>query len=174
MRTTGNALLIALAALLGVAGRAACQERTPDAPQPTFGCYISTGDNHWLGASLPIDSRESIESAFDFLARLGVRRVYWRGLEESAWLETVHVRQENCRYASFWSWIRQLYRDVEPDRTAVEAAHRRGMEIWGVAALFDWGGSADTPCFGDFPHQAESRLRIAEHSQISGRLSGEG
>ena len=38
------------------------------------------------------------------------------------------------------------------------------MEIWGVSALFDWGASADTPCFGDFPHQAESRLR-REHPE---------
>lgn len=127
---------------------------------PRPGCYISTGDNHWLASSLPIDSPESIRASFDFLKGLGIRRVYWRGLQEAAWLETLQIREENCRYAGFWRWAKKLYAEVDPDRLAVEAAHARGMEIWGVSALFDWGGGADTPCSGDYPHQGESRLRI--------------
>jgi HEAT repeat protein len=152
--------LITLAAVLGGVGPAVCQDQAGDDRLSGLGAYISTGDNHWLASWLPIDSPEAIESSFDLLARLGVRRVYWRGLEEAAWLETADVREENCRYASFWRWVRQLYGEVNPDRAAVEAAHRRGMEIWGASALFDWGSSADAPCFGDFPHQAESRLRL--------------
>ena len=152
--------LVTLAAVLATADLAICQGQSGDEHASDLGAYISTGDNHWLASWLPIDSPESIESSFDLLTRLGVRRIYWRGLEEAAWLETGDVREENCRYASFWQWIRQLYREAAPDRLAVEAAHRRGMEIWGVSALFDWGSSADTPCFGDFPHQAESRLRL--------------
>lgn len=141
-----------------------CADAQESEPPPGQGCYISTGDNHWMGGFLPIDSKASIEASFNLLQRLGVRRVYWRGLEEALWLETLHVREENPRYASFWKWIRRVYQEVDPDRTAVEAAHRRGMEIWGVSALFDWGAQADTPCFGDFPHQGESRLRI-EHPE---------
>ena len=49
--------------------------------QPVLDCYISTGDNHWLGDSLPVDSKAGIEASFDLLKRLGVRRVYWRGNE---------------------------------------------------------------------------------------------
>jgi HEAT repeat protein/uncharacterized lipoprotein YddW (UPF0748 family) len=56
--------------------------------------------------------------------------------------------------------MRYLYKEVDPDKTAVEAAHKRGMEIWGVGAMFDWGCQADAPCFGDYPHFAESMLRI--------------
>ncbi|MBM3892687.1 MAG: hypothetical protein FJ388_26510, partial [Verrucomicrobia bacterium] len=33
-------------------------------------CYISTGDNHWLGSSLPIDSPASIEASFDLLKQI--------------------------------------------------------------------------------------------------------
>jgi uncharacterized lipoprotein YddW (UPF0748 family) len=127
-------------------------------------CYISTGDNHWLGSSLPIDSKASIEASFDLLKRLGVRRVYWRGLEEATWLDTMVARPENCRYASWWKWGLQLYKEVDPDKTAVEAAHRRGMEIWGVGTMFDWGNQADSPGFNDFPSFAESSLRI-EHPE---------
>jgi len=133
-------------------------------PAPKLGCSISTGDNHWLGESLPIDSPASIEASFDLLARLGVQRVYWRGLEEATWVDTMQVREENCRYASAFRWFRQLYRDVRPDRLAVAAAHRRGMEIWGVGTLVDWGNSADVPGFGDFPDGFESRLRL-EHPE---------
>ena len=132
--------------------------------QPVLDCYISTGDNHWLGDSLPVDSKAGIEASFDLLKRLGVRRVYWRGLEEACWLDTMRVREENCRYASYWKWTRQVYRDADPDRTAAEAAHKRGMEIWGVGTLFDWGNQADSPGFNDFPWFAESRLRI-EHPE---------
>jgi hypothetical protein len=129
-----------------------------------MGCYISTGDNHWLGTSLPIDSPAAIEASFDLLARLGVRTVYWRGLEEATWNETMVARDENCRYASFFRWMRTLYRDLHPDRLAVAAAHRRGMQIWGVGTLVDWGCQADAPGFGDWPSPCESRLR-QEHPE---------
>jgi hypothetical protein len=135
-------------------------------------CYISTGDNHWLGSSLPIDSKASIEASFDLLKRLGVRRVYWRGLEEATWLDTMVARPENCRYASWWKWGLQLYKEVDPDKTAVEAAHRRGMEIWGVGTMFDWGNQADSPGFNDFPSFAESSLRIKHPEWVPVDKSG--
>ncbi|MDP6505783.1 MAG: hypothetical protein QF886_19335, partial [Planctomycetota bacterium] len=127
-------------------------------------CYISTGDNFWLGQSLPIDSRASIEASFDLLKALGIRRVYWRGLEAATWVDMHQERSENCRYYSFWRWLRHLYKELDPDRVAVEAAHKRGMEIWGVGALFDWGAQADAPPTNDYPFNSESRLRI-EHPE---------
>lgn len=135
-------------------------------------CFISTGDNHWVGSWLPVDSKASIEASLDFLKRLGVRRIYWRGLEQATWVDTFLVREENCRYAAMWKWWHQIYREVDPDRTAVEAAHRLGMEIWGVATLSDWGSSADAPCSGDFPHNSESRLRIGHPEWIPVDRSG--
>jgi hypothetical protein len=131
------------------------------AAEPTLDAYISTGDNHWLGSSLPIDSPRSIEDTFEFLQKAcGVKRVYWRGLEEATWVQTFDERPDNCRYYSFWQWIRRLYRDVDPDVLAAQAARRRGMELWGVATMFDWGAQADAPGFGDYPSNSESRLRL--------------
>ena len=134
-------------------------------PAPVLDVYVSTGDNHFLGSSLPIDSPASIEASFDLFKTVNrARRVYWRGLEASCWLATMQARPENCRYHSFWEWLTELYANVQPDRLAVQAAKARGMEIWGMGSLWDWGSQADTPGFGDYPFCFESRLRL-EHPE---------
>ena len=137
--------------------------RSAESAKPAFlDCYVSTGDNHFLGSSLPIDSPASIEATFDLFKNVNrVRRVYWRGLEEASWLATMQARPENPRYHSLWTWLEQLYAEVQPDQLAVKAAHARGMEIWGVGSLWDWGAQADTPTFGDYPFPFESKLRLA-------------
>ena len=159
-------ILIIGTMFLGAAGNSA--EESP----PLLHCYISTGDNHWLGQSLPIDSPASIEASFDLLDRLGVKRVYWRGLEAATWVEGHRERPESVRYYEFWKWLRWLYEHVEPDRLAVEAARKRGMEIWGVGNLFDWGASADTPPFKYYPFNSESRLRIDHPEWVPTDRSG--
>lgn len=122
--------------------------------------YVSTGDNHWLGQSLPIDSPKSISDTFQFFSDLGIKRVYWRGLEAATWVETCINRPENPRYNEFWKWLRHLYKDVDPDGLASAEAKKRGIEIWGVATLVDWGSQADVPPFADWPFNCESKLRI--------------
>ena len=155
-KCVGLAALVACALMCPPDSEAASR----DTAGPLLHCYISTGDNQWLGQSLPIDSRASIEASFDLLHRLGVKRVYWRGLEAATWVDRHRERPESVRYYEFWKWLRWLYANVDPDRLAVEAAHRRGMEIWGVGNLFDWGAAADTPPFKHYPFNSESRLRI--------------
>ncbi len=127
---------------------------------PILHCYISTGDNQWLGQSLPIDSPASIDASIDLLHRLGVKRLYWRGLEAAVWVDQHRERRDNVRYWKFWKWLRHLYREVDPDRLAIEAAHKRGMEIWGVGNLFDWGAQAEVPPFKYYPFGGESGMRI--------------
>ena len=135
------------------------------ASEPILDVYVSTGDNHFLGSSLPIDSPASVEAAFDLFKNVNhARRVYWRGLEASCWLRTMQARPENLRYYSFWEWLVELYRSVSPDTLAVQAAHARGMEIWGMGSLWDWGSPADTPGFGDYPFTFESKLKL-EHPE---------
>src|ERR1700761_2536161 len=103
--------------------------------------FISTGDNHFLGSSCPIDSPASIAATFDLFQQSNhARRIYWRGLEEASWIDTMEARPENPRYYSLWQWMQWLYANVRPDEVAVQAAHARGLEIWGVGTMFDWGG----------------------------------
>lgn len=154
----------ALAVSLLVASAAAAEPKPPAKPI-VMDVYVSTGDNHFLGSSLPIDSPASIEASFDLFKNVThARRIYWRGLEEACWIATMHARPENCRYYSLWQWMQQLYRDVKPDVLAVKAAHARGMEIWGVGSLWDWGSPADTPGFNDYPFTFESKLKL-EHPE---------
>ena len=133
------------------------------APPERVGVYISTGDNHWLGLHLPVDSPAAIADTFDMLKAVhGADRIYWRGLQEATAVETMHVRPENFRYATAFDWFRHLIVDCELEKTAVQLAHERGMELWGVGTLGDWGAPADTPGFGDFPSPCEAKLRL-EH-----------
>ncbi len=152
-------LLAALAAASLLAPSLRAQAPAPPAQMDVF---VSTGDNHFAGSSLSIDSPGSIEAAFDFFREVTrARRIYWRGLEEAAWVETMHARPENPRYYSLWQWYLWLYANVKPDELAVKAAHARGQEIWGVSTMFDWGAPADTPTFGDYPFPFESKLKLA-------------
>lgn len=153
----GSALRIKLMALclLGM-GIAQAQDQTP----PVLDVYISTGDHHWMASALPVDSPASIAASFDLLKAIGVRRIYWRGLQEATLHATAHIREENFRYASFIRWSRHLIEDLDLERLAVQEAHARGMQLWGVGTLGDWGCSADTPGFGDYPWFWESTLRL--------------
>jgi len=45
---------------------------TAEPPGVVLDNYISVGDNHWLGASLPIDSPASIEATFELFHRRGM------------------------------------------------------------------------------------------------------
>ncbi len=133
--------------------------------QPPVDQFISSGDNHFLGNSIPVDSRASIEATFDmFKGVFDTRRIYWRGLQGTAWVKTMHVRDDNFRYGGFHYWERHLYNDLKIEKLAVEIAHKKGMELWGVSTLGDWGSPADTAGFNDFPFNCESKLRI-EHPE---------
>ncbi len=132
------------------------------AAEPVIDIYVSTGDNHFLGSSLPIDSPASIEATFDLFKEVNhARRIYWRGLEAACWIATISARPENPRYYSYWEWLTHLYATVKPDDLAAKAAHARGMEIWGMGSLWDWGSHPDTPGFNDYPFCFESKLKIA-------------
>lgn len=167
---TTLACLLATAALLRAESASALKPAAYDPATQASGrpwpmdIYVSTGDNHWLGQSLPIDSPRSIADTFQFFADLGIRRVYWRGLEEATWVDSNVERPENPRYYGFWKWLRHLYSEVDPDALAAAAAKKHGIEFWGVATLVDWGSQADVPPFNDWPFNNESKLRL-EHPE---------
>ncbi|AWO00345.1 hypothetical protein DLD77_00795 [Chitinophaga alhagiae] len=123
--------------------------------------FISTGDNHWLGESMAIDSDRSIRDALAMMKELyNTKTLYWRGLQEAAWVRTLYFRPENYRYATAMRWFRHLIENVKVERLVTRAGAEVGIDVWGVSTLGDWGSPADTPGFNDFPFCFESRLRI--------------
>jgi hypothetical protein len=72
-------------------------------PAPTLPAQLDvflTGDNHFLGSSLPIGSEPSIAAAFDLFRNANhARRIAWRGLEETTWIANMHSTAR--RTASF-------------------------------------------------------------------------
>lgn len=159
----GNLIACALIGLMSSAmGDPATQTAVNDdhqAVQKPLGVLISTGDNYWLGESLPFDSAAAIEASFDFLNDLGIKHVYWRGMQDLTYIDTIEQRPESPRYYTFMQWVKQIHREVDPERRVVEAARKRGMKIWAVGTLADWGATADTPAFADYPYNCESKLR---------------
>lgn len=126
------------------------------------GYYFSTGDNQQIGHHMPLDSEATLAATFDLLQDVyGVQRIYWRGLQATQVSDGL-IRQEAALTAYHFNWQSDLMdRESELNRTAVQLAHDRGMEIWGEAALFDWGseGTDSTNLLG-WPGITESNLRL--------------
>lgn len=138
---------------------------TRAADKAILDAYISTGDNHWLGESLAIDSDKSIDDAFDMLKNLlHTRRVYWRGLQEAIMVRDFNYREQNYRYNSSRQWFSYLINDFRIEQKAAATAKKYGMEFWGIANLMDWGSTADTPGYNDYPFFGELKLR-EEHPE---------
>lgn len=120
--------------------------------------YLSTGDNHYVGNWLPLDSPAAIDASFDLLNDVfGTNRVYWRGLQDQLLVES-NRHPEHVVPNRFFSHLDSLINQQGLNDYAVQAAHARGMEIWGQTSLYDWGSTPDMGTYG-FPSQAEHPLR---------------
>ena len=126
--------------------------------------YFTVGDYQDM-LFTPLDSRASIEAAFDVLKnKYGVRRVWWRGGQDEVWGKQFEIREQSRRYARLWDWWKDLqYRVVDTNAIAVQAGRGRGIEVWMAYGLFDNGSQPDAG-FGGFPYAAEDRIRI-EHPE---------
>ena len=123
--------------------------------------YFSTGDSQDALTMPVLDSATTVEATFDALRqRYRVSRIWWRGGQDEVWGKQFFIRKENRIFWRLWEWWKDCqYRRANLNRVAVEAAHKRGMEIWLTHGLFDNGSQADVGYAG-FPYAAEDRLRI--------------
>ena len=136
---------------------------TAAAQEPIY-VYASVGDNQWVSDWPPIDSPATVDALFDWLSDTHhAKRIYWRGEQSRRWLRSHQFRRENLQYHDWWTnWIRHLSYEVRTDELAVDAARRRGMQIYVFDSLFDHGSPGDVGGCGKFPYASEDRLRI-EH-----------
>ncbi len=134
---------------------------TASAQDPIY-VYVSVGDNQWVSDWPPIDSPATVDGLFDWLSDThSAQRVYWRGEQDRRWLRSHRFRRETMLYYDWWTnWIRHLTDEVRTDELAVDAARRRGMQIYVFDSLFDHGSPGDVGGCGRFPYASEDRLRI--------------
>jgi hypothetical protein len=126
--------------------------------------YFTVGDSQDL-LWTPLESKASIEAVFDVLHdKYKFHRVWWRGGQDEIWGNQFVLREQNRYYWRIWEWWRDLqYRVVKCNQLAVEAAHKRGMQIWMAYGLFDNGSQPDVG-FTGFPYAAEDKIRV-EHPE---------
>lgn len=128
--------------------------------EPIYDCYISVGDNHFLADWLPIDSPEALDASIELLKdAYDVRRIYWRGLQDSIIINSSVSRPEYVLSYAFRKWNRYLINDLEINRKAVIKAKELGIEIWGCTNLIDWGCHADAGGHTFEPYHWESFIR---------------
>src|SRR4051794_22725473 len=121
--------------------------------------YVSTGDNLFVGTFLPVDSPGAINASFDLMKNVfGTRRIVWRGLQESKYIEGTARPENVIIYQNILS-SRNLLLNQQLNQVAVTAAHARGMQLWGFDGLYDFGTAAKDPVFYGFPGEQEHYLR---------------
>lgn len=127
-------------------------EILPFEQRPQTSAYISVGDCLWAAYLTPVGNRTSIEVVFDtWKDAYKVTRVFWRGMQDEMILDHMKMRHLTPVFDEFYSSCFNAYKNSRLNEVAVEAAHARGMKIWGYHALFDYGGSWQDGVFTTLP-----------------------
>lgn len=113
---------------------------------------------------MAVDSAAAIGDAFDFFKEVfNTKRIYWRGLQAAVCVDQLGKREDNFKYAGAFDYFKELI-DADIEKRAVGIAHDKGLEIWGVTQFGDFGVTADTPNFNDYPGFWEAKIR-QEHPE---------
>ena len=162
MSTARIVAIVAVAVSALVVPGSAMQPRVTNLPSHALHAYVTTGDAQWDSRYEPLDSVETISSFFEHLAAVQhVSRVYWRGGRSLTHLKNFLFRQENPQRYDYWTdWEHHLNVDLDLNRVAEREAHRRGIEIFMIEALFDFGGTGETEYGGQLPFYGEDRIRL--------------
>lgn len=129
--------------------------------------YLSNGDNEIFFNSLPIDSPKVIDELLDVLKNAhGLKRIYWRAPQIDQIIYQGQPRYNSAHHGPWMKWLEHLFGELGTGDHMVRAARERGMEVWGVASLFDHGAQAyvEYPNKGMGPFPTENFIRI-EHPE---------
>lgn len=156
--------LCSLSVFLSVVSWEAGNAAEKPAGEPVVDQYVSVGDNWFLGRSMAVDSDDAIRDTFDFFKNVfNSERIYWRGLQAAVAVDQLGIREDNFMYAGAFEYFRSLI-ESGVEKRAVRIAHEQGLELWGVTQFGDYGVTADTPNFNDYPGFWEAKLR-QEHPE---------
>ena len=127
---------IVRASLIGLASL--CAGLSVFALEPTA-LYISPAGHNFRSDGMPLQSAESVRASLLLSAKMGIKRVYWRGYQEQYLNRHALIRPANFSLFEYWEWLRELDENRGIHRAALQTAAEAGMEIWGVIGLFDHG-----------------------------------
>ena len=174
LSNAARAALVTMALLLGAAAHAGdvttpnwTRNIPPAPPGENAAVYFSNGDNELFFNAPPIDSPAAIDEVLDLLDRAyGIKRIYWRAPQIDQILYRGVPRYESAHHGPWMEWLDYLFTDLGTGDYMMQAARERGMEVWGVASLFDHGAQAyiEYPNKGMGPFPTENRIRI-EHPE---------
>lgn len=138
----------------------------PAEPGETIGVYVSNGDNELLYTSPPVESPAAIDDFLDIIHEVyGAKILFWRGGEIEQIVAHCVRRPASRSHGEWIEWLEHLTHEVGTTAHAVAGAHKRGMEVWGVAALLNHGGGAHVDAGKGYgPLIIESKLRV-EHPE---------
>jgi len=153
---------MAVSLIMAVAGASVVSADGPDG-RPLH-VFCGTGDNLWNPHVEPLDSPESVDAMFEWMAETyGASRIYWRGSQGHIWDRHYQVGDAKpLQYDWANGWKHHLYREVKLNEAAVSAAHAHGMEFFAYSGLFEYGVQPDVGIICPYPF--EDRLRI-EHPE---------
>ncbi|AIE86624.1 PBS lyase HEAT domain protein repeat-containing protein [Fimbriimonas ginsengisoli Gsoil 348] len=173
---SSNNMIRCSVALTGIAGFWALMlahgtppHRAPkhqDAVPGTLSMYVSVPDSHYDPIWEPLDSNATIASFFERIANVQkVSKVFWRGAQGENYVNLGIHRKENPSRFEFYSvWERYLYDTVGVNRIAVQEAHRRGVQLYMMASLFDFGASPEAEYWDTLPYGVEDAT-LASHPE---------
>lgn len=129
--------------------------------------YFSNGDNEIFFNVAPIDSPGAIDELLDILKQVyGIKRIYWRAPQIDQIIYQSVTRPEASHHGPWLSYMDHLFAELGTGDHMIRAASKRGMEVWGVASLFDHGSQAyiEYPNKGMGPFFTENKIRV-EHPE---------
>lgn len=129
--------------------------------------YFSNGDNEIFFNVAPVDSPGAIDEILDVLKQVyGVKRIYWRAPQIDQIIYQSVTRPEASHHGPWLTYMDHLFAELGTGDHMIRAASKRGMEIWGVASLFDHGSQAyiEYPNKGMGPFFTENKIRV-EHPE---------
>lgn len=113
--------------------------------------YLSTGDNFYVGSWLPLETPAAIDASFDMLRDVfNTQQIYWRGLEDQLLTEHSPLTGERQVFSKYIDYASMLIQDRNINDYAIQAAHARGLKIWGQVGMYEFGSTPDVGTYG-FP-----------------------
>jgi hypothetical protein len=120
--------------------------------------YCGTGDHLWVAEYEPVDSPNSIDAMFEWMAdTYDISRIYWRGGSSQIRSEYWKHGEETLNQYDYVSWVLSLIDDSITE-SVMASAQKHGMQVFLYTGLFEHGSQPDVGIIA--PRVGEDTIRI--------------